>query len=164
MVRGAGRVKHYRNEDGLSRKAQKKLKEKLARNPKPKVNYKLSDSFSGPNATPREVNRPPWRTRSIDVDGDVLAYSEYIQSTAWDRRRHEYFTKHGRACACCGAHAQELHHLTYDRIGRELDDDLMGLCKSCHQDVTREHIATGRQDLRAATKRILRLHKRTGKH
>ena len=43
-------------------------------------------------------------------------------------------------CECCGrffsSHAPglELHHLTYDRAyGEELPDDLMALCRDCHQ-------------------------------
>jgi hypothetical protein len=30
----------------------------------------------------------------------------------------------------------EVHHLTYERVGRERDDDLIALCYYCHEDVT----------------------------
>ena len=29
--------------------------------------------------------------------------------------------------------AEEVHHLTYERIGREDLSDLMGVCKPCHE-------------------------------
>ena len=28
----------------------------------------------------------------------------------------------------------EIHHLTYERVGRELDSDLVALCWSCHEE------------------------------
>jgi hypothetical protein len=52
-------------------------------------------------------------------------------------------------CGVCGGYCQfrstednsghvwlEVHHLTYDRLGSEIDDDLVALCCYCHEEVT----------------------------
>jgi len=36
-----------------------------------------------------------------------------------------------------------LHHLTYEGLGRELDEDLRLLCKDCHKEAHREPIPFG---------------------
>lgn len=62
-----------------------------------------------------------------------LVYSQYINSPEWVRRRIEYFAHHNRICRACGKGTNiHLHHLTYERMGRELDRDLMVLCERCH--------------------------------
>ncbi len=32
----------------------------------------------------------------------------------------------------CGAHPVDLHHVDYQRLGEERDEDLRSLCRSCH--------------------------------
>lgn len=62
-----------------------------------------------------------------------LLYDEYIDSPQWRRRRVEYFARHNRLCRVCGKGKKiHLHHLTYERMGAELDRDLMALCERCH--------------------------------
>ena len=39
-------------------------------------------------------------------------------------------------CQVCGAEASDVHHLTYARIYQELPEDLISLCRRCHQAVT----------------------------
>ncbi|GAA4895614.1 hypothetical protein GCM10023203_57440 [Actinomycetospora straminea] len=40
---------------------------------------------------------------------------------------------HPKKCRNCGATRRiHLHHLTYTRLGHELDRDLMWLCARCH--------------------------------
>lgn len=60
------------------------------------------------------------------------SYPAYLRSTTWKRKRAEYRAS-GRPMECaCGANRVQLHHLTYERIGDELLDDLQPLCAECH--------------------------------
>jgi 5-methylcytosine-specific restriction endonuclease McrA len=72
-----------------------------------------------------------------------LTYNEYIQSDAWrrsDARLSELKAAEYR-CRLCNAEATdgcplEVHHRTYERLGRELPTDLTALCRECHKIVT----------------------------
>jgi hypothetical protein len=60
-------------------------------------------------------------------------YTEYIQSRKWAERKRRLFRKRGYACEMCGAHGPvEVHHKDYTRLGHELDEDLLIVCKACH--------------------------------
>lgn len=60
-------------------------------------------------------------------------YDAYINSYEWFERREKYFSTHKRVCYMCGAPQDvELHHMTYERLGHEYDDDLEPLCSNCH--------------------------------
>lgn len=62
-------------------------------------------------------------------------YGKYLKSKAWSKIRKELFEQVGRRCIC-GDPATEVHHKTYDNIGKEnLLTDLAGLCTSCHENV-----------------------------
>lgn len=61
------------------------------------------------------------------------AYSDYLHSSAWRRRRMACFKRDGFRCVNCGrAKCLEAHHKTYSRIGNEDLDDLVTLCSDCH--------------------------------
>jgi len=61
-------------------------------------------------------------------------YNEYMRSDAWDARRDRIMRKRGPACEHCGWNGVvQLHHLTYERLYEELDEDLELLCISCHE-------------------------------
>ena len=75
------------------------------------------------------------------------AYDAYLDSDAWrDRRRAWYaawLTRRGTppACLVCGQkwnlRSGHLHHLTYERLGHEHDDDLVPLCARHHRQLHR---------------------------
>lgn len=68
-----------------------------------------------------------------------LLYPAYLQSQAWDRRRNKVLARDGNICTACGdAQATEVHHLTYERVGREPLFDLVSVCKSCHESIHRK--------------------------
>lgn len=72
------------------------------------------------------------------------SYSAYISSDAWRRRRAQYFASHKRRCWLCrGKQHIELHHRTYERMGHELDEDLVALCRDCHAALHRFQRAKG---------------------
>src|SRR6185437_3906720 len=69
-------------------------------------------------------------------------YREYIASEYWQHRRKEYLRSHNECenCHMCRRtslrhYDQDLHvhHVSYARVGSELDQDLKALCKRCHE-------------------------------
>ena len=85
------------------------------------------------------------------------AYREYMASGSWSARKARYYSAHPRRCAVCGCAEVDLHHATYERMGRERDEDLVPLCADHHQMVHRLHALQPELDLRAATDAILNL-------
>lgn len=73
-------------------------------------------------------------------------YGGYLQSPAWKAKRIEILAKRGVACERCqSAREIQVHHLTYARVGKELDSDLAVLCENCHR---QEHGLPTREALR----------------
>jgi 5-methylcytosine-specific restriction endonuclease McrA len=61
-------------------------------------------------------------------------YNSYISSKKWAKRRRRYYACNPNTCKVCGSREEiTLHHLTYERLGKELDADLMPLCWKHHQ-------------------------------
>ena len=69
----------------------------------------------------REVNKPEIPQ---DVRRFVLERAGCV--------RHP-FSRVGICEACQLERPLELHHLNYYRVGQELDDDLLALCRECHE-------------------------------
>ena len=62
-------------------------------------------------------------------------YGKYLESKAWFETREKFFEQFGRLCIC-GCTATQVHHKTYDNIGKEnLLTELVGLCDRCHTNV-----------------------------
>jgi hypothetical protein len=60
-------------------------------------------------------------------------YAAYLRSPHWRQMRGFVMKRCGGVCEECKiAYADEVHHLTYDRIGAEHPEDLVGLCRACH--------------------------------
>lgn len=57
-----------------------------------------------------------------------LTYKEYLSSFHWQDLRSKYLTR----CVVCGKKA-ELHHRTYQRLGKEKETDLISLCREHHE-------------------------------
>jgi hypothetical protein len=52
----------------------------------------------------------------------------------WDRFRFRVISERGGTCERCPATERlQLHHLSYERQGRELGSDVVVLCAPCHQ-------------------------------
>jgi 5-methylcytosine-specific restriction endonuclease McrA len=81
-------------------------------------------------------------------------YEAYINSAEWRRRRRRAIERAGYHCEKCGVSAQEerleVHHLTYERIGHERDEDLSVLCHACHAKADLERANKGQQKARSA--------------
>lgn len=63
-------------------------------------------------------------------------YETYMASRDWFARRKAALAMQ-KVCQRCGAHDHlEVHHRSYENLGRETLDDLEVLCDECHD---REH-------------------------
>lgn len=66
-----------------------------------------------------------------------MPYSEYLKTPWWSFVHDRAIKRAGGSCELCKrAGATEAHHTTYDRIGCEQPDDLVALCRDCHQHIT----------------------------
>jgi phage terminase large subunit GpA-like protein len=69
---------------------------------------------------------PSWRDK----------YIAYIKSPQWKEKRLRALKTWGNVCQMCGSSNRiEVHHKTYDRLGKELMTDLMIVCHSCHEKI-----------------------------
>jgi HNH endonuclease len=66
-----------------------------------------------------------------------VTYEEYLLSPWWRARKALIVRYRGERCERCGCrYLLELHHRSYERLGRERPEDVELLCWICHQ---REH-------------------------
>jgi hypothetical protein len=80
-------------------------------------------------------------------------YNAVINSPRWKKLRARFCKEHDNKCQRCKwqkaewdkSRKLELHHLTYDRLGAELDTDLELLCSACHVMADRERAIASRQ-------------------
>jgi len=85
-----------------------------------------------------------------------MNYRSYISSSAWTKRKTLYYKTHPKKCARCGSGDDiHLHHHTYDRLGAELDADLVAVCEPCHKLIHKYHDAHG-GSLTVATFEVIR--------
>lgn len=62
-----------------------------------------------------------------------MTYGQYVVSDAWRWFRADWMRRHGTYCKRCGRAGLDLHHVSYARLGRERDDDVVLLCRQCHE-------------------------------
>lgn len=61
-------------------------------------------------------------------------YADYLQSPHWKALRARVLRRDDGICqGCLVNRATEVHHLTYERRGREMAFDLVSLCRTCHE-------------------------------
>ena len=60
-------------------------------------------------------------------------YLSYLKSKLWKKRRYAALERAKFKCEECGdTRWLQVHHLTYERLGREHPKDLQVLCQGCH--------------------------------
>lgn len=64
---------------------------------------------------------------------DNPEYDRYIHSVAWRDTANRRLDQDSHVCQVCGGDATDVHHLTYDRFGHEDMNDLVSLCRRCHE-------------------------------
>jgi len=62
-------------------------------------------------------------------------YNKYLSCADWKALRQSVFARDNFKCQRCGDAAQQVHHLTYERVGYEDLDDLVSVCEDCHETV-----------------------------
>lgn len=61
-------------------------------------------------------------------------YRAYLRSPWWRHLRDFTLEDRGHRCEACGsAHRLEVHHRSYERLGAELPEHLVVLCRHCHE-------------------------------
>lgn len=87
-------------------------------------------------AVPRHRPQPGARKR---------AYRDALRSPRWRELRERVFARAGGMCERkgwgCTGRATELGHLTYERLGDELDEDVEACCRTCNLEERRQRIA-----------------------
>jgi len=64
---------------------------------------------------------------------DKSQYQQYLASPRWGEKRKVVRGRSSQLCErCYGAEQTATHHLTYERVGSEDFDDLLGVCERCH--------------------------------
>ena len=69
--------------------------------------------------------------------------NEYLKSPHWRQFRKSAKKHLPMECPCGARSGLDLHHLTYDRLGRERLDDVAWLCRDCHDALHRDDPAGG---------------------
>jgi 5-methylcytosine-specific restriction endonuclease McrA len=66
-----------------------------------------------------------------------MSYGNYLRSAAWHEAAAAAVARAGGCCQVCGADRWlvrlDVHHNTYERLGRERPADLVVLCRGCHR-------------------------------
>lgn len=63
-----------------------------------------------------------------------MDYNEYLQSDHWKRIKGYVLTFWRRRCCLCYATDNlDVHHRNYKRLGKELLNDCVVLCRECHE-------------------------------
>ena len=62
-----------------------------------------------------------------------MDYSDYLNTPHWQATRRRKLDTVGNQCEKCGRPGMvDVHHLTYERVGKERMSDLQVLCPLCH--------------------------------
>lgn len=65
---------------------------------------------------------------------DKARYYQYLKSAQWREKRKFALEFYGNRCGLCGSRFNlEIHHRSYKNIFKELMEDLMILCETCHK-------------------------------
>lgn len=72
--------------------------------------------------------------RQVENDSWWKQYKEHLKSDKWKEIRRKVFTRCRGICEGCGErNADQVHHLTYQRLGNEMLFDLAAVCTTCHE-------------------------------
>lgn len=75
------------------------------------------------------------------VKPNTVNYYDYLKSPQWQTVRDAALKRANYQCEKCkSAKNLQVHHITYKRLGYELPEDLIVLCKDCHENVHSEDL------------------------
>lgn len=58
----------------------------------------------------------------------------YLKSEEWRVKRNYIMSFYKEVCQKCNKKATDVHHLTYERMFKEKFEDLIPLCRKCHEE------------------------------
>lgn len=62
-----------------------------------------------------------------------MEYKQYLKSKTWKRIREKAMIRAGYKCQLCNQGGKlNVHHRSYENLGREHASDLITLCEKCH--------------------------------
>lgn len=81
--------------------------------------------------------KPTPRKNGFKKTQPTSKYGQYLQSEHWKIFRMNVLIARGTQCAICQCFTKypNVHHLTYERLGNELPDDVIVTCRGCHEDI-----------------------------
>lgn len=93
-----------------------------------------------------EIDSLPWKrgvgqsykSRIIINEGTEkrkrVDYKKYLKSYEWGKIRRKILKRDKHRCKICNSGKNlNIHHRTYKRLGHELPEDLVTLCRNCHE-------------------------------
>jgi hypothetical protein len=73
-------------------------------------------------------------------------YRQYLSSNEWRGKRERVLRRDKNRCIKChSVENLQIHHLTYERVGKEFLCDLITLCRKCHERVHEKELAAKKQ-------------------
>lgn len=67
-------------------------------------------------------------------DAFFTAYTKYLKSKEWEAKRKLVLKRDNYLCQCCLVNtATQVHHLTYEKVGKEPAFQLTSVCTDCHK-------------------------------
>ena len=98
-----------------------------------RIGYKIPYAHLSPNQI-KHAGLWSSKLRRRGGNSKRQAYKAYLGSSTWRHLRRRILIRDNFMCVFCGEAADQVHHLTYSRFGRELDEDLASACRDCHQE------------------------------
>jgi 5-methylcytosine-specific restriction endonuclease McrA len=81
-----------------------------------------------------ERSHAEWQAKKDSESADwQRRYDDYLKSWPWKRRQAAVLARDKTCRGCMIRPSVEVHHLTYERVGREMLFDLVGVCSECHR-------------------------------
>lgn len=89
--------------------------------------------------------------KSLDRHNELGTYEKYRSSPAWERKRDLVIERDKGKCVWCQAAGKQVHHKTYENIGKEPLSDLVVVCGKCHE---KEHHLREPSDQKYGTQQV----------
>ena len=92
---------------------------------------RLDPDYLKPNPNDRNQDSKPAKESK-----QRRQYRIYMHSPNWTFKRRQVLARDNYRCVVCNTKINlQIHHLTYERFGNELLDDLVTLCETHHKQV-----------------------------
>ena len=83
---------------------------------------------------PKERPYAPPNEETLNLNIHKVFKQEYLKSPEWNIKRKLILKRDNYTCVSCSSNVPlEVHHITYIRFGNESNEDLISLCRECHQ-------------------------------